>query len=169
MSKGPVFRTRLAKEDFKFSCAHFTVFSVDEAEPLHGHNYRVAVEIEGEELDELDFLVEFSAVKKRIRELCDALDESVLLAENCALYSVERDGDSVGVRYSERLYTFPAGEVRLLPLRNVTVEGLAHHLWTKLRPTLEGTPVTRFSVQVGETPGQSSLYAADVEPRGARA
>lgn len=162
---GPVFRTQLAKEDFKFSCAHFTVFSADQAEPLHGHNYRVAVEIEGEELDDLDFLVEFSPVKKHIRELCAALDESVLLAEECALHSIERRPGSVSVRYAERLYTIPEGEVRLLPLRNITVEGLARYLWTQLRSTVQGTPVRRFSVQVAETPGQSSLYAADVEPR----
>ncbi|MEM6702936.1 MAG: 6-carboxytetrahydropterin synthase [Acidobacteriota bacterium] len=163
MSGTSLFRTLLAKEDFKFSCAHFTVFSAAEAEPLHGHNYRVAVEVEGEALDDLDFLVEFGPVKKRIRELCDSLDESVLLAEQCSLYSVEDEGSSVTVRYSSRTYTLPSDEVRLLPLRNITVEGLARFLWTELSPTLEGTLVKRLSVQIGETPGQASLYVADVD------
>ena len=163
MNRNALFRTRLAKEDFKFSCAHFTVFSAEEAEPLHGHNYRAAIEVEGKALDDLDFLVEFSPVKRRIRELCDGLDESVLLAEQCPLHSIETSAGGVEVRYASRLYTFPADEVRLLPLRNITVEGLAHYLWTELRPTLEGTPVRRLSVEVAETPGQGSLYAADVD------
>ena len=38
----PTFSIRLAKEDFKFSVAHFTIFGPGHAEPLHGHNYNVA-------------------------------------------------------------------------------------------------------------------------------
>jgi 6-pyruvoyl-tetrahydropterin synthase len=45
------FHIELAKEDFKFSAAHFTLFGPDAAERLHGHNYRVTVAVEGEELD----------------------------------------------------------------------------------------------------------------------
>src|ERR1700733_13558481 len=34
------YRMVLAKEDFKFSSAHFTLFADGSAELLHGHNYR---------------------------------------------------------------------------------------------------------------------------------
>src|SRR5678809_1048521 len=36
----------LAKEYFKFSAAHFLIFPDGSSERLHGHNYRVRVEIE---------------------------------------------------------------------------------------------------------------------------
>ena len=36
----------LHKENFKFSAAHFLIFPDGSAERLHGHNYRVFVEIE---------------------------------------------------------------------------------------------------------------------------
>ena len=36
---------RLAKENMKFSAAHFTIFSASERERLHGHNFRVEVDI----------------------------------------------------------------------------------------------------------------------------
>ena len=48
----PEYVLRLAKEDFKFSAAHFTLFGPDEAELLHGHNYQVEVEMVGYALDE---------------------------------------------------------------------------------------------------------------------
>ena len=38
----------LEKEYFKFSAAHFLIFPDGTAERLHGPNYRVMVEIEGE-------------------------------------------------------------------------------------------------------------------------
>ena len=37
---------RLAKENMKFSAAHFTIFNASERERLHGHNFRVEVDIE---------------------------------------------------------------------------------------------------------------------------
>ncbi len=159
--------TELAKEDFKFSCAHFTVFGSDEAEPLHGHNYRVAVLLAGPSVDGLEFLVEFGAVKGKIRELCDGLDEAVLLPAHSELVVLEQVAAEVEVRFGDRSYRLPQSECRLLPVRNITVEALARHLWSEIAPVLEGSRVTRLGVRVGETAGQSSRYEADlVEPGG---
>ena len=66
-----VFTLVLQKEDFKFSCAHFTLFGPDEAELLHGHNYHVAVEIQGKTLDDEGLLASFVEVKSAIRAACD--------------------------------------------------------------------------------------------------
>ena len=71
----PRFRIVLAKEDFKFSAAHFTLFPGGRAELLHGHNYRVRVELAGSELDEegqgsspvLDRLLAFVACRAAIK------------------------------------------------------------------------------------------------------
>ena len=70
------FRVVLSKEDFEFSAAHSTVFSADRAEPLHGHNYRVAVELRGSDLDPLGFLIDFDRFKSTIRALCLELDDN---------------------------------------------------------------------------------------------
>lgn len=75
------FRIWFVKEDFKFFCVYFIVFFVDEVELLYGYNYCVVIEIEGLELDEFDFFVEFSLVKKWVCEFCDGFDEFVFLVE----------------------------------------------------------------------------------------
>ena len=62
------------KESHKFSAAHYTIFSAEERERLHGHNYRVAVEIEAP-LDPDGLVVDFIQVKPYIRAICDELDE----------------------------------------------------------------------------------------------
>ena len=54
----PAWTLALAKEDFKFSVAHFTLFGPERAETLHGHNYRVAIELTGPALDAAGLLVD---------------------------------------------------------------------------------------------------------------
>jgi 6-pyruvoyltetrahydropterin/6-carboxytetrahydropterin synthase len=157
---GKRFVVTLAKEDFKFSCAHFTVFGRCEAETLHGHNYQVRVELEGSELDELGLLVDFDRVKKVVRELCDGLDSRMLVPVECDLLSVEAEGETVRVAYAQRRYAFPAADVLLLPLANTTVELLACYLWDQLAPSLADTGVDTLAVDVAETAGQSCLVRA---------
>ena len=73
----------LAKERFKFSCTHFTIFDATTAERMHGHNYRVFVDVEFEaDVIENGLLVDFNIIKPHISELCDALDERILVPQN---------------------------------------------------------------------------------------
>ena len=44
-SVGRAYAIRVEKENLKFSSAHFLIFEDGTAERLHGHNYRVAVEL----------------------------------------------------------------------------------------------------------------------------
>jgi 6-pyruvoyltetrahydropterin/6-carboxytetrahydropterin synthase len=153
---------RLAKEDFAFAAAHFTLFPDRSAERLHGHNYRVRVELAGAELDADGLLVAVGPVKAAIREICAALDERILIPEKSRALSVRREGASLCVALGERAYRFPADEVALLPLPNVTIEALARHLWEALAPRLAQSPVARLRVEVEETPGQSAAWDARV-------
>ncbi len=160
---GPTFRIRLAKEDFKFSAAHFTLFPDGRAELLHGHNYRVRLEITGSTLSEIGLLFDVSRVKQRIRERCDALDEHTLIPMEADRLTVERRGGSVEVRGANRLYRFPEEDVVLLPLENVSMELLARMLWGEIAESLAGSPVETLWVEVQETPGQSAAFGAPLE------
>ena len=151
---------RLAKEDFKFAAAHFTLFPDGSGELLHGHNFRVRVELEGTEPNEMGLLVDVAAVKERIRAACDALDEHTLIPDRSGLLEVERDDGSVEVRFGERAYRLPDADVRLLPITNVTIETLAHLLWGEISPALRGSSIALLRVEVEETAGQSCAYAA---------
>jgi len=156
----PRFTLRLAKGDFKFSAAHFTLFGPVEAEPLHGHNYRVLVEVSGDELDELGLLIETGILKRRIRELLVELDDRVLLPERSALLEISAADGSVECRFADRSYRFPQREVVLLPLVNVTMELLARLVWRQLADDLDPAVATHLAVEIEETDGQSCRYAA---------
>ena len=154
------FSLRLGKEDFKFSAAHFTVFGDGEAESLHGHNYRVTVELSGAGLDDLDFLVPAAAAKRDIRAECAALDEKVLLPAGCPHLELAEHGETVTAVLGARRYEFPPSEVVLLSVANVTVEALARFLWQRLRGRWKHLRdrIDVLEVTVTETPGQGASY-----------
>jgi len=156
----PRFVIRLAKEDFKFSAAHFTLFPNGSAELLHGHNYRVRLELTGVRLSEVGLLFDVSVVKRAIREHCAALDERTLIPTGTDRLRVTRRDKTVEVRFGDRAYSFPDRDVVLLPLANISIELLAEMLWHELAGTLDGTPVEALAVEVEETPGQSCAYTA---------
>src|SRR5260370_6356153 len=66
----PRYRMVLAKEDFKFAAAHFTLLPGGEAELLHGHNYRVRVALTGSELDGDGLLGALACFKPAVRAPC---------------------------------------------------------------------------------------------------
>jgi 6-pyruvoyltetrahydropterin/6-carboxytetrahydropterin synthase len=157
-----LFQLRLATEDFAFAAAHFTLFPDEAAERLHGHNYRVRVELSGAELDAFGLLVPVAPMKARIRAVCAALDEHVLIPEKSPLLALRHEADAVHVGLGARSYRFPKSEVRLLPLPNVTIEALAQHVFGELAPALAGSPVRRLRVEVEESSGQSAAFEADL-------
>jgi len=64
--------------EHEFSAAHFLSHYRGKCENLHGHNYRVRIWAQGEELDEGGMLADFSLLKKALGEVLAVLDHSNL-------------------------------------------------------------------------------------------
>lgn len=157
----------LAKENFKFSAAHFLIFPDGTAERLHGHNYRVYVEIEAR-LSAHGLVLDFTAVKPVVRAMCDELDEHwIVPGEHPVLRHAERDDGIVEVRYLDRYYAAPVDDVLVLPINNTSSENLAtwfgRELHARLRERFADVEVLALRVAVEETNGQRGVYryAAD--------
>lgn len=165
--QAPRYSLRLAKEDFKFSAAHFTLFADGRSELLHGHNYRVRVILEGERLDGAGLLVDVARVKVAIRAACDRLDERTLVPGETDRLRLRPgdDGREMEILHDDRRYLLPAREVVVLPLANICMELLAGHLWTEIAPALEGSGVDRMRVEVEETAGQSAAVTQRIDNR----
>ena len=156
----PRYEIRLAKEDFKFSVAHFTIFGPGRAERLHGHNYLMIVEVSGPATDDLGLLLDLEVVKRKIRALCAGLDSKTLIPELCPLLTVARSDGQVEVAFEEREYSFPEADTLLLPIVNTTLEELALYSWRAIAEELDSSAAVELSVEVAETPGQSCRYRA---------
>jgi 6-pyruvoyltetrahydropterin/6-carboxytetrahydropterin synthase len=160
------FSVRLAKADFKFSAAHFTLFPDGSAELLHGHNFQVAVELTGERLEEEGLLVDFAAVKRAVRAACARLDGKTLVPGRAPRLRLRRHAGGLEVESDAARYLLPERDVVVLPLANSSVELLARLLWEEIAPSLAGSAIEELALEVAETDGQSCRYSAELNPAG---
>ncbi len=157
----------LDKEYFKFSAAHFLIFPDGSAERLHGHNYRVYVEIDAE-LSRFGLVIDFKTIKPVVREICDRLDEHwIVPGEHPVLrHSVRSDGIAE-VRYKDRYYAAPSADVLVLPINNTSSENLAtfvgRELLRLLAERFDDLCVASLRVAVEETSGQKGVYRFEAE------
>jgi len=160
-------KVRVEGTDLRFSAAHFTTFE-GQCEPLHGHNYAVTIEVEGE-LTEDSWVVDFVKLRKMARRICDELDHRFLLQRESSVLEIDEGTSNWRVRFrpggrpsdQERGWALPKAEVVALPIDNSTAERLAEWLAGRLNEELRAagaTRVTAITVGVEEAPGQSAWY-----------
>src|SRR5947207_15623294 len=92
------FTIRVTKDHLVFSSGHFISYEGDKCERLHGHNYRTAVEVEGD-LDENWYVFDFIALKRHTKGITDELDHRMMLPTRNPLILVEQSARSVIVCY----------------------------------------------------------------------
>ena len=160
------YRVHVSKDNLIFAAGHFVSYDGEKVEPLHGHNYRFGVTVEGP-IDENAYVYNFVSLKRLMKRLADELDHRMLLPRDSALIGVERQGDGgVIVRARGDWYRFPASDVVILPLPNTTAEMLARYLCGRLRDELRAhgsaSHLTAIEVVVEETFGQSAVYREEL-------
>lgn len=157
------FEVRVSKDYLVFPAGHFITYG-GKCEPLHGHNYRASVAIEGE-LDENHYVVDFVELKRMMKRIVQELDHKMLLPRDNPALAIEETTDSVSVRYKEREYRFPRQDVCFLPVPNTTVEMIARYLAGRLKEDLFSAGARELSgiaVEVEESVGQSAVYREDL-------
>jgi 6-pyruvoyltetrahydropterin/6-carboxytetrahydropterin synthase len=160
-------KVRVEGSDLRFSAAHFTTFE-GQCEPLHGHNYAVTVEVEGE-LAEDSWVVDFAKLREMARRVCDQLDHHFLLQRNSRVLEISKGLRNWKVRFrpggrasrQERGWALPKADVVALPIDNLTAERLAEWFAGRLVEELRAAGaanVTAITVGVEEAPGQAAWY-----------
>lgn len=154
------YTVRVTKDYLVFCAGHFITYQGSECERLHGHNYRVAVEVEAA-LDVNHYVFDFIALKNLMRELTDGLDHYMLVPTRSRLIAVEEQGTSVRLRFRDQEWVFPREDCVLLPIENTTAELLASYLTGRLREELrtrhQFTP-DAVRMEVEESFGQTARY-----------
>jgi len=154
------FTVRVTKDYLVFCAGHFITYHGSDCECLHGHNYRVAVEIEAS-LDENYYVFDFIALKNIMRKLTDALDHNMLVPTRSKLINMQESEKSIRLTYGDKEWVFPREDCVLLPIENTTAELLGKYLADQLRDELRTQH--RFlpdvvRVEVEESFGQTARY-----------
>ncbi len=150
------YRVRVERNKLKFSAAHMATFG-GEMEPLHGHNYAVTIEVAGTLTDDA-WVCDFSTLKSLGKAICDDLDHKFLLQAESTLLEIDEGTSNYKVRFGDRGFVFPKGDVLALPIDNTTAERIAEYFIGRLRPELASrgaTNISSISVGVEEAPGQA--------------
>lgn len=111
-----------------FSAAHYLKDYPGKCAKVHGHNYRVQITIEGEELDKLGMLVEFEVIKQALKPWIDQFDHGFL------------------------------NEIPPFDQINPSAENLAKHFYTEVTRAIEGSTARVSYVRVFETEKCSAAY-----------
>ena len=154
---------RVERQRLKFAAAHMATFA-ETLEPLHGHNYSVALEAEGQ-LAATGWVIDFGVLKRIGRELCDRLDHHFLLQLHSRSLEMRIIDGAWEIGFGDKHYRLPAEDVLPLPIANSTAELIAEWLWGEVTQALREAGVQtiqRLGVGVEEAPGQTGWYAADL-------
>lgn len=159
-------RVSVERNRLHFAAAHMATFG-GECEPLHGHNYQIIVELEGE-LDDDSWVWDFGDLKRATKAIADELDHRFLLQRESRVLNIVEGESTWQVTFGGRSFQFPKSDVAVLPIDNTTAERLAewvgNRLWDYLRPQARAA-LRGLTVGIEEMPGQAGWYSIMAEPR----
>jgi 6-pyruvoyltetrahydropterin/6-carboxytetrahydropterin synthase len=126
MSKGK-WRLKVKRD---FSAAHQLRNYGGKCENMHGHNFGVEVEVEGDRLDDkVEILMDFKELKKEVDEVLEGLDHKHL------------------------------NELEFFVKRNPSSENIAFYIYSCLAERLAGREVKLVSASVSETDSSTATYS----------
>lgn len=117
-------------EDF-FSSAHHLRNYKGKCERIHGHNWKVEVVVCGEKLDREGFLIDFTLIRDKLKNILCVLDH-------------------------KDLNTLP-----FFRKRNPTSENICMYIYNKITAALKGYPVEVKRITVWENEKQSASYSKE--------
>ena len=154
-----MYKVKVEKGNLSFSAAHFITFG-GKCERLHGHNYAVSLNLEGN-LTEDRYVFDFVELKKTIRRICDRLDHHFLLPMQSQHLDIKETEEEWEIRFENRRYVFPADDVLVLPVDSITAERLAKYICGQFMESVneqERSSLTSITVGVDESSGQTAFY-----------
>lgn len=123
-----------------FDAAHFLTNYEGKCKNIHGHRWRVVLNITGE--NQNGMVVDFNIIKKELKELCDYFDHTFIVEEN----SLDKDL----LKLLEKDFL-----IRIVKFRT-TAENFAKYFYDELSKKFKVVDVTVY-----ETPNNSARYVCE--------
>ncbi|MFT5578062.1 MAG: 6-pyruvoyltetrahydropterin/6-carboxytetrahydropterin synthase [Paraglaciecola psychrophila] len=144
----------IEKENLHFSAAHFTIFSAEERERLHGHNFHISATITAP-VDDNGLCFNYQIAKQKLKVLCDSMDEYTLMPSLSPHLSIEEQEQHYLVEFNREKMYFLKPDVLLIPVRNISVEELAYYILQTLKHDgfVDSLGITYLEIKVSSGPG----------------
>jgi 6-pyruvoyltetrahydropterin/6-carboxytetrahydropterin synthase len=154
------YRVFVEKSNLGFAASHFITFG-GKCELLHGHNYTLSLELEGN-LTPDSYVFDFVTLKKIARQVSEPLDHRFLLALNNPHLKIQKSDSQWEICYKDSRYALPIEDVTPLPVDNITAERLAEYIWGEVARQLhpyETSQLTTLTIGVQDSPGPGAFYS----------
>ena len=112
------------KTGIRFSAAHILP-KHKRCGVLHGHTYAIHARIFGDK-DKQDFVMDFSIVKKYLKNISESLDHKILIPEKNNYF--KNQGKEIKIEVDDKKYILPKEDCALIPIKNITAENLAEYI-----------------------------------------
>lgn len=146
----------IEKSYLHFSAAHFTIFSATNRERLHGHNWRIAVEILCE-MGSDGLCFDYAIYKKILKDLCAQYDEYTLIANDSPHLEITEDDAFFFIKHNNITQPLLKTDTILMPVKNITIESLAQYFLEQMtadKQHLEALKIHGFEMRVSSGPNQ---------------
>ena len=130
---------------------------------MHGHNYDVFVEIDGD-LTADAWVFDFSEAKRIVAGICSELDHRFLLALDSPSLLISKAKGEYQIEFGDRRYVVPSSDVAALAVDNTTAERLAEWICGRIAMEMAArgaANIQRVSVGVEEAPGQAGWFTKE--------
>ncbi len=114
-----------------FDAAHFLRGYRGKCEALHGHRFRVVVQIKSSSLNDIGIAYDFAELKQHLRDILARFDHTCL------------------------------NDVQPFDGINPSSENIASTIYDEIKPRLAGAPVSLSCVEVWESPQSRVAYSPD--------
>lgn len=137
----------ILKNEIQFDTAHYLSGYEGKCSNIHGHRYRLVVELAKDELEQSGqcrgMVADFADIKKLLRAIAEQYDHKLLIEDN-------EDGRAVAAQLANVPNQFAVVMVAYRP----TAEEMSHDIYRQIKAA--GYPV--YSVELYETPVNSCKY-----------
>ncbi|GBG24230.1 6-carboxy-5,6,7,8-tetrahydropterin synthase [Hondaea fermentalgiana] len=165
----PFFEVHVAKEKFKFNCAHFIAFK-GFRERLHGHNYQVGVKLSGDRGPD-GYVLDFGEVKEQVMRICKLWNERFICPVKSDVLDIDltSNEDNITINCEDGThFSFPRDDCLFLPIVHSSAEELAEHFAVLLVSSvgaerLRSRGIRDIEVSVAEAPHQAAIYRCTIE------
>ncbi|UJG39732.1 MAG: 6-carboxytetrahydropterin synthase [Candidatus Heimdallarchaeum aukensis] len=148
-------KIQISGDKLSFSAAHILSHH-DKCSRLHGHNYRLKVEAEGQ-LNEKKMVVDFGEFKTKVKNIVKQFDHKVLVPLHSKEFNITTDEREVKILTTEnKYYRFPKEDVLILPIEATTAELLARYIHNLIK---ENYPELKITVSISETPTSIAVFS----------
>ena len=149
------------KAKIRFSAAH-VIPEYEKCGRLHGHSYAVHARLHGTQ-DEKGIIIDFSIVKKILREIIENLDHKVIIPNNSTVVNTTMSNNSIELQSLGKKYVFPESDCVLLPISSSSAEHLAEYVLLNFIKKLgKNHMLKKVEIGIDEGYGQGAWIAQEL-------